>query len=114
MPKDDKKPPFFFDDAGLVNAGLGDGFDMPDAGRTGLDPVEACLGPGIRVGSSKVKAGYYLPRDVLERLDETYLTLRLRKVPVESKSQLVEIALGLLQADLERGKKSMVLREITS
>lgn len=98
------------DDSALFDAAdlLGAGQDKADVDGVNPDPVAACLEDGLR--PAKVKAGYYLPAWLLERLDETYLTLRLKKEPVESKSQLVELALGLLLADLEAGEESSVLR----
>lgn len=95
-----------FEDAGTP---LTD-FNTPDTDNVNPDPVAACLdSPTV---SGKIKAGYYLPRNVLEKLDEIYLTLRLKKEPVESKSQLVEMSFRLLFADLENEEKSAVLRAL--
>lgn len=98
-----KEKSMLFDDAGI----LGTGFDS-DA--VNPDPVAAALEDGRP--PAKVKAGYYLPATLLERFDETYLTLRLKKEPVESKSQLVELAFELLLADLEAGENSTVLHRL--
>ncbi len=97
-----KQVPPIFDDTGMVGTGLAQGSEIPD-------PVYACLdSSNVR----KVKAGYYLPVDLLDQLDRAYLTLRLNREPVQSKSQLVEIALGLLLNDLEQGDKSTVLQKL--
>ncbi|MGE4505405.1 MAG: hypothetical protein AB7D51_08665 [Desulfovibrionaceae bacterium] len=93
-----RKTPPLFDDV------------TPDA--CGPDPVSACLGPEAapeRGQRPKAKAGYYLPEELLQRLEETWLKLRLAREPVQSKSQLVELALELLLAELEAGERSRVL-----
>lgn len=104
----EKKNPVLFDDVDLV----GTGFVSEGSERREPDPVAACLGAqGPQGGSgSKAKAGYYLPEELLQRFDETWLRLRLAREPVESKSRLVELALELLLADLEAGENSRVLR----
>ncbi len=97
-----KQVPPIFDESGMVGTGLAQGSESPD-------PVYACLdSSNVR----KVKAGYYLPVDLLDQLDRAYLTLRLNREPVQSKSQLVEIALELLLEDMKQGDKSLALNKL--
>lgn len=101
MPKKKNDP--LFGDAGLAGTGQVD--------NSQYDPVSACLGKRAP-RRKKVKAGYYLPQEVLEQLDEIYLRLRLKKEPVESKSQLVELALTMLFDDLASEENSQVLKNL--
>lgn len=59
----------------------------------------------------KRKAGFYLPESYIDKLDKTYLQLKLNDVPIANKSQLIEFALDLLFADLEQ-EDSTILSQL--
>ena len=61
----------------------------------------------------KRKAGFYLTQATIDRLEKRYLMLKLEGVPVLNKSQLVELALGMLFDDLSQ-KDSTVKAKLTT
>ncbi|WP_147820168.1 hypothetical protein [Salidesulfovibrio onnuriiensis] len=61
----------------------------------------------------KSKAGFYLTQKTIDRLEKRYLLLKLEGIPVV-KSDLVEIALGMLFDDLSRGDDSTVKAKLTA
>lgn len=61
----------------------------------------------------KRKAGFYLTQKTIDRLEKSYLLLKLDAVPVLNKSQLVEMALEMLFDDLSR-KDSKVRAKLTA
>ena len=60
----------------------------------------------------KRKTGFYLTEETIDRLEKKYLLLKLEGIPVLSKSQLVEMALGMLFDDLSC-KDSKVKAKLT-
>ncbi|SOB62148.1 protein of unknown function (plasmid) [Pseudodesulfovibrio profundus] len=106
---------------------------MPDMFGDDIDPIESALGrkeeleekkskktvsKGIsekhsssystRRKEEKIKVGYYISELRQERLEAAWLRARLDGLPVKSKSAMVEIALDIMFADLEKGEDSEI------
>jgi hypothetical protein len=86
-----------------------------------FDPVNSATGnsPGDRRGSipktgrtPKQKAGFYLSKQLLERFNRKYYELKLAGISVENKSKLLELALNFALDDIDKGKRSAVLKNL--
>ncbi len=60
----------------------------------------------------KKKAGFYLAVSLLERFDRKFYQLKLEGAAIDNKSQLLETALTFALDDIDKGKKSSVLKKI--
>ena len=100
------------------------------------DPIEVATGPGRRqkqhddrpssAGAPQVftknlsasrsvlkkKAGFYVSVDLLDRFTRKFYELKLAGVSIGNKSSLIEMALAFALDDLDKGPKSMLLRDI--
>lgn len=96
--------------------------DTPDFFEsTTIDPVKAASGGAGRSSPGrppspvpKKKAGFYLSKDVIERFDRTFYTLKLSGHGIENKSALLEAALAFALNDLERGNDSVILARLAA
>lgn len=94
--------------------------DSPDLfADSPLDPVESAIGyqrPSSSRQSSrtagKKKAGFYLSVDVLQRFTLKFHELKLAGVPIDNKSNLLELALAFALDDMDKGKTSRVLQKL--
>lgn len=81
-----------------------------------LDPMRTASGrsgPGRPPSPvPKKKAGFYLSRDVIDRFDRSFYTLKLSGHPIENKSALMEAALVYALDDIERGDESDILGKL--
>ena len=94
--------------------------NMPDLfAEEELDPVRVASGatagpqrPGREVSGrgGKKKAGFYLPREILDRFTFKFYELKLAGAPVENKSALLEMCLAFALDELDRGAKSRLLQ----
>ena len=101
---------------------------LPDFfSEDGIDPVESATGKRRRLSvendtssgkdtktgmSTKKKAGFYLSKEILERFTRKFHELKLAGVAIENKSTLLELALAFALDDLDKGRKSRVLRRL--
>lgn len=84
-----------------------------------FDPVSSATGPARNSGKrhstggpQKKKAGFYLSKALLERFNRKFYQLKLSGVSIENKSALVEAALNFALDDLDKGRRSQVLKDI--
>jgi hypothetical protein len=86
-----------------------------------LDPVSAATGKASdsrggdqrkSAAAPKRKAGFYLSKNVLDRFNRKYYELKLAGVGVDNKSTLLEIALSYALDDIDKGRKSEVLKKL--
>ena len=77
---------------------------------TFLDPVKAATGRAKDEKALKKKAGFYLSLDLLDRFNRKFHELNLAGVAIENKSALLEAALAFALDDMDKGKKSSVLK----
>lgn len=96
--------------------------DTPDFFEsTAIDPVKAASGGSGRGTPGrppspvpKKKAGFYLSKDVIERFDRTFYTLKLSGHSIENKSSLLEAALVFALDDLDRGDDSVIFARLAA
>ena len=83
-----------------------------------IDPVKTASGrsgPGRPPSPvPKKKAGFYLSREVLDRFDRTFYTLKLAGHTIENKSALLEAALVFALDDVDRKEGSEILGRLAS
>ena len=94
--------------------------DTPDLfADTPLDPVESATGyqspssphqKAINTAAKK-KAGFYISVDILERFTLKFHELKLAGVPIDNKSNLLELALAYALDDMDKGRASRVLQK---
>lgn len=101
--------------------------DTPDLfAEEGFDPVRVATGPvGTTPGENDVvknpargktgmvlkkKAGFYLSREILDRFARKFYELKLAGAAVDNKSALLELSLCFALDDLDKGKKSQILK----
>lgn len=91
--------------------------DMDFFEDVSFDPVDSATGP-VRgkkrspAGPAKKKAGFYLSKELLDRFNRKFYQLKLNGVSIENKSALVEAALSFALDDLDKGKRSQVLKNM--
>lgn len=83
-----------------------------------IDPMRTASGrsgPGRPPSPvPKKKAGFYLSREVLDRFDRTFYTLKLAGHTIENKSALLEAALVFALDDVDRQEASVILERLSS
>ncbi|MFH1984881.1 MAG: hypothetical protein ABIL58_23825 [Pseudomonadota bacterium] len=96
--------------------------DAPDFFESSpIDPVITASGGTARSGPGrppspvpKKKAGFYLSKDILDRFDRTFYTLKLAGHTIENKSALLEAALVFALDDVDRKDASEILGRLAS
>jgi hypothetical protein len=78
-----------------------------------LDPMAVATGSDDPTSADKRKAGFYLPVDLLERFDRKFYELKLSGAKVANKSALLEAVLRFALEDMDRGRRSRLLRAMT-
>ena len=94
-----------------------------------FDPVGSATGPeakpqtaeGLKAAAAeknrppaieKKKAGFYLSVDILDRFNQRFHRLKLEGMAIENKSALLEAGLAFALDDLDKGKKSRILKAL--
>ncbi|MBT7086386.1 MAG: hypothetical protein HN931_09465 [Desulfobacterales bacterium] len=105
-----KKVPDFFEENPFdpVNAATGKGpsFDTDNKGSKDS-------GKANKKNVEKKKAGFYISSQLLDRFNRKFFELKLADIDIGNKSILVEAALVFALDDMDKGKKSLVLKKLS-
>ena len=109
-----RKTPDLFHEDGFDPVETATGY-APSASRpkTPLSSGAAVKGEPSAATVAKKKAGFYLSVELLNRFTLKFHELKLAGVPIENKSTLLEAALGFALDDIDKGKGSRVLKQLT-
>ncbi|MCJ8499954.1 hypothetical protein [Desulfatitalea alkaliphila] len=77
-----------------------------------LDPVRTATRAAAASPQPKKKAGFYLTEALLARFNRRFHEMKLAGLPIENKSDLLEISLGFALDDLDRGENSRLLQTL--
>ena len=77
-----------------------------------LDPVMTATRTPATKAIPKKKAGFYLSEALLARFNRRFHEMKLAGLPVDNKSDLLEISLRFALNDLDRGEKSRLMQTI--
>ena len=112
-----KITPDFFEDSDLdpvdtATGSPGNSKSKASGPATAADarrPKNGQTGAGAAV--VKKKAGFYLSADILNRFNLKFYELKLSGVPIDNKSNLLELMLGFALDDMDKGEQSRILHK---
>lgn len=108
MNADNKNIPDFFEDEQF------DPVTTATGGAASAKPVgQVPATQSDRGGWNKKKAGFYLPKDLIERFNRKYHQLNLEGVVVGNKSALLETILEFGLEEMDRGSHSEIQKRLT-